>query len=99
MVRKIGKKRTFRILELYRRYKDYIRKIVKLILFPVVLYRRWQSKKRLITNDYLDRIENTKQSIIDNSNKKYIVFYNNNYYKILEFHCLAQLLVHSENYI
>lgn len=79
MVRKIGKKRTFRILELYRRYKDYIRKIVKLILFPVVLYRRWQSKKRLITNDYLDRIENTKQSIIDNSNKKYIVFYNNNW--------------------
>ena len=43
------------------------------------MYRRWQSKKRLITNDYLDRIENTKQSIIDNSNKKYIVFYNNNW--------------------
>ena len=28
---------------------------------------------------YLSRIENTKQCIIDNSNRKYIVFYNNNW--------------------
>lgn len=79
MVRKIGKKRTFRILELYRKVKDYIRKVAKLILFPIVLYRKWKAKKSLITNEYLSRIENTNQCIIDNSNKKYIVFYNSNW--------------------
>lgn len=79
MVRKIGKKRTFRILDLYRKIKDYIRKIVKFILFPVVLYRKIQSKRRLITNGYLCRIKNTKQCIIDNSSKEYIVFYNSNW--------------------
>ena len=79
MVRKIGKKKTFRILELYRKIKDYLRKILKVILFPIVLYRKFKLKKGLITNEYLSRIENTKRCIIDNSNKKYIVFYNNNW--------------------
>ena len=79
MVRKIGKKRTFKILDLYRKTKYYIRKIIKAILFPLVLYRKYRFKKSLITNEYLNRIESTKQHIIDNSNEKYIVFYNSNW--------------------
>lgn len=79
MVRKIGKRKTYKILDIYRKLKDYTRKTIKLVLFPIILLKRWKRKKNLINNEYLNRFENTKNNIIDNSNKDYVVFYNNNW--------------------
>lgn len=78
MVRKIGKKKTFAILATYRKIKDIIRKIARVILFPITIHRRNQRKRAKITEDYLKRIEETKESINNLSKKKedYIVFHN-----------------------
>ena len=51
----------------------------KIILFPLVLLNKIKLKKSLITSEYLARVENTRNNIIDNSNKDYVAFYNNNW--------------------
>lgn len=79
MVRKIGKRKTYKVLDIYRKFKDYTKKATKLVLFPIVLLKKWKRKKDLINNEYLNRIDNTKKSIINNSNKNYVVFYNGNW--------------------
>lgn len=78
LVRKIGKKKTFKLLETYRKFKHYIRKVIKLILFPIVLYRRRKAKLSLITEEYLSRLDGTLKDIENNvkDNKNYLVFYN-----------------------
>lgn len=79
MVRKIGKRKTYKVLDIYRKFKDYTKKVIKLVLFPIVLLKKWQRKKDLVNNEYLNKINNTKKSIINNSNKNYVVFYNGNW--------------------
>ena len=79
MVRKIGKRKTYKVLDIYRKFKDYTKKAIKLVLFPIVLLKKWQRKKDLVNNEYLNKINNTKKSIINNSNKNYVVFYNGNW--------------------
>lgn len=76
LVRKIGKKRTFKLLETYRKIKHYLKKIAKFVLFPVVLYRRHKQKLAMISEEYLTRNENTIKSINQYTNCEYIVFYN-----------------------
>lgn len=76
MVRKIGRKRTYTILSYYRKIKDYIRKVLKFILFPIVLYKRYCQKKLLINDKYVRRVENTIKNITNSKNKEYLVFYN-----------------------
>ena len=79
MVRKIGRSKTFKILEFYRKTRFYIRKIGKVILFPIVINRRQKQKKSLITESYKKRIEETVQSIKKIKNKDYIVFHNKDF--------------------
>lgn len=76
MVRRLGLKKTFFILENYRKVKDIIRKMGKCILFPVVLYRKNKQKQALVTEEYLSRLECTISNIEKNKNKEYIVFHN-----------------------
>lgn len=78
MVRRIGKKKTFKILETYRKIKDIIRKIARVILFPITIHRSNQRKKAKITTEYIKRIEETKKNINKLCEKKenYIVFHN-----------------------
>lgn len=76
MVRNLGKKNTYRILNTYRRAKNVTRKVGKMILFPVVIYRR---KKRAITNsqEYINRINDTINSINKlKDGTEYVAFYN-----------------------
>ena len=76
MVRNLGKKNTYRILNTYRRAKNVTRKVGKMILFPVVIYRR---KKRAITNsqEYISRINDTINSINKlKDGTEYVAFYN-----------------------
>ena len=76
MVRKIGRKNTFKILEIYRKTRYYIRKIGKYILFPVIIYRNHKKQKSLITEEYLSRVENTLNNIEKQKDNDYIVFHN-----------------------
>lgn len=78
MVRRIGKKKTFKILEIYRKIKDIIRKIARVILFPITIHRSNQRKRAKITTEYIKRIEETKENInkLSAKNEDYIVFHN-----------------------
>ena len=76
MVRKIGRKNTFKLLEAYRKTRYYIRKIGKYILFPVLIYRHYKKQKSLITEEYLSRVENTLKNIEKQKDNNYIVFHN-----------------------
>ena len=82
LVRKIGRRRTFKVLDIYRKIKDYIRKIVKVILFPIVLYRKYEMKKQLINEEYIKRIEKTKNEIRNNNSDDYLVFYNSSWFGV-----------------
>ncbi|MDD3340956.1 MAG: glycosyltransferase [Bacilli bacterium] len=78
MVRKLGKRNTIKALVLYRKTKHYVRQTGKVVLFPLVLYKRQKRKNARIDEAYL----NNKQTTIDliqsvtQNQKDYIVFYN-----------------------
>ena len=79
MVRRLGRKRTYKVLNMYRKGKDTIRKIGKTVLFPVVLYKNNKRQKKLIIEEkYVNRIEKTITKIKElNTNEiDYITFYN-----------------------
>ena len=76
MVRKIGKHKTFKILGMYRRIKDIIRKTIKTVLFPIVIYRNIKRKKAFITDEYLNRNKETIKEIEKYKNQEYIVIHN-----------------------
>ena len=77
LVRRLGKKNGYRIINIIRFIKMLLRKCIKLALFPLVLYRRYKNKKAdTITKDYIKYIENAKNKIKKYENKEYITFYN-----------------------
>lgn len=77
LVRRLGKKNGYRIINIIRFIKMLLRKCIKLALFPLVLYRRYKNKKaNTITKDYIKYIENAKNKIKKYENKEYITFYN-----------------------
>lgn len=82
MVRKIGRSKTFKILDGYRKVKYVVRKIGKVILFPVVIYRETKRKKTFMTEEYFNRVSETIQNIQKMSNKEYIVFHNKDFFGV-----------------
>lgn len=83
MVRKIGRDKTFKILGGYRKGKDVARKTAKVVLFPVLAYKKKRRKKRELKDQkYIDRINSTIELINKNKNSKYIVFYNKEWFGI-----------------
>ncbi len=82
MVRKLGKSKTYKILNFYRKVKDLIRKIGRVILFPLVIYRNQKRKKALITETYLKDIENTITEINKYSNQDYIAIHNGTWFGV-----------------
>lgn len=75
MVRKMGQENAINTLVAYRKAKHVVKKTAKCILFPVVLYRDQKRKNTRITSDYVTRIEDTVNSIIQEKSD-YIVIYN-----------------------
>ena len=76
MVRKLGKEKTFKILNNYRKVKDKVKKAGKLVLFPLIIYKRNKSKQLLINESYLQKLDKVIENIHKNKNKKYVVFHN-----------------------
>lgn len=75
MIRKFGRNKTIKLLKFYRKTKDLVRKIAKIILFPLIIYKNYKVNKSLITPKYKERIESTLDDI-DNIKGDYITFYN-----------------------
>lgn len=69
LIRKVGRKNTQKILGVYRGTK----KIGRVVLFPVVKIKR---KKALITESYLNNIEESIKQINDNKDSPYIIIHN-----------------------
>ena len=82
MVRKIGRKRTFTILHWYRKIKDIIRKIMRVVLFPVVIYKNRKRKKALITEEYLKQVDETINNINKYKNSEYIILHNGGWFGV-----------------
>ena len=82
MVRKLGRANTFKILHNYRLIKHYIRQIGKVILFPVILYKKQKNKKMLITDNYLKSVDNAIKDINSNKNKDYIAIHNGSWFGV-----------------
>jgi len=76
LVRAFGKDGTNRLLDTYRKLKLIIIKLLKIPLFPIVIYRRKKKKQAVISEDYLNRLNKTIDSIEENKKSEYITFYN-----------------------
>ncbi len=70
--RRFGEKNGQTIINLIRFSKKWIKRALKLVFFPIYLYRRY---KRKITKKYLKTV-NKAIECIDISNRKYIVMHN-----------------------
>ena len=76
MVRRMGTRKTYIILEIYRRIMYYIRKLLRILLFPVIIYRKVKQKRAKINDKYKKRITETVENIKKYNNADYIVLYN-----------------------
>ena len=76
MVRRMGTRKTYIILEIYRKIMYYIRKVLRIVLFPVIIYRKLKQKKAKIDDKYKKRISDTIENIKKYNNSDYIVLYN-----------------------
>lgn len=72
MIRTFGLKNTQRILKVYRFTKRNTKRAIKLVLYPVVLYRRY---KRKITPKYLENID-IALSDIKKVKEDYLIMHN-----------------------
>lgn len=72
MIRKIGTKPTALIFKVYRFFKRNLKRLIKLCLFPIVLYRRYKAK---ISDNYINNL-NSAIKDINNVKKDYLVMHN-----------------------
>lgn len=72
LIRKFGAKPTAFALKIYRFIKRNIKRVIKLCLFPVVLYKRY---KRKISNNYINNLNNAIDDI-NKIKKDYLVMHN-----------------------
>lgn len=82
LVRKFGRDKTNTILNTYRKLKLIIVKCLKIPLFPIVLYRRHKKKMEVITEEYLERLDETLNNIEKNKGKEYITIYNKKWFGV-----------------
>lgn len=82
MVRAFGKDNTNFILDRYRKMKWGLVRVLKLILFPIVIYRRIKRKQQMITKEYLERLDRTIKTIDQLKGASYITFYNGSWFGV-----------------
>ncbi len=76
--RLLGKKNGTRFIKLVSKSKKIIKKGIKLLLYPIIIYKRKKSK---ITKKYLEDLNNTLLSLknIKSNKVKYVAFVNPNW--------------------
>lgn len=75
MVRKLGRNKTIQIEKIYFKTKDIIKRIIKIPLFPIVIYRKRKHEQQNLPTNYNERIGRTIDKIKKNNGRR-IVFYN-----------------------
>ena len=76
LLRKFGKKTTYRIINFARFTKRNLKRIIKLFIYPFIIYNRNKNKKANRDKGYELRIKLAKQYINKYRKKEYITFYN-----------------------
>jgi len=81
LIRKIGRNRTYKLLNFYRKTRHYTRKVLKTVLFPLIIYRNYKRKLERITSEYIENINKTinEISLKTENQKKYIVIHNGDF--------------------
>lgn len=82
MARRIGRSRTYKIMTTYHKVKDVIRKIAKVILFPLLIIRNIKNKRALITEQYIKDVDNAIFQIKKHKEKDYIVLHNGGWFGV-----------------
>ncbi len=81
-VRLIGRKKTLFLEDTFKKVNLVVRKVGRIILFPIALYRHKKRKDNLIDAEYLERKDNTIKLIYQNKDKDYITFYNKKWFGV-----------------
>lgn len=75
LVRRFGENWGYKIMGGLRLSKRIIKKLLKIALFPITLYRRYKRKNGPVNKEYKQKISDLIQNISD-ANTDYIVMYN-----------------------
>lgn len=76
LVRKYGRVKAIKMIKAYQKINILARRIIKGVLFPVVLYRRYTKKKALFNEDYLKAFNSTIESLQEKKDVFYIALHN-----------------------
>ncbi len=79
LVRHLGKSKTIKLETLYQKTKYSFIKVVKFVLFPLVLYRKKKKQRSLLTTEYYERIRCTLKTLDCMQNKNYITIFNSSW--------------------
>lgn len=79
LIRHIGEKYTYAIINRIIKTRIIIVKCLKSIAFPYLIYKRCKRKSASIDDKYNAKINSTVNEISKFSNKKYITFYNSDW--------------------
>lgn len=82
MVRKIGRKNTYKVLNFYRHTKHIVRQTAKIVLFPLVMYRNHKRRMVRVNDYYFQNVKNAINSIKKYENKEYIVIHNGEWFGV-----------------
>lgn len=76
LVRIFGRDKTNNMLRIASKIKWHILHVLRIPLFPIVLYRHYRRKMEKINDDYLNRLQSTVNNIKECKGKQYIVLHN-----------------------
>lgn len=76
MVRRYGRVRAIQMIRCYQKTTVTVRKVARLVLYPVVLYRRRKKQQARITREYFLNLNDVVEQIRRCKKSPYLVFYN-----------------------
>lgn len=76
LIRHFGRINAIRIIKTYQKTMEYVHKVGRIVLYPVVLYRAHKNRQALITPSYLKGIDQTLNVVNKNQNLDYVVLHN-----------------------
>ncbi len=82
LVRKYGRIRAIKMIKAYQKTYVSIRKIARVVLFPVTLRIHHKKKMTNITTKYLNRVKKTVKEISKYDGAPYLVFYNSEWFGV-----------------
>ncbi len=82
LVRKFGRVRAIQMIKAYQKTYEGMRRVARVVLFPVTLHIHNKKKSKKITLDYLRRVDDLVAEIGKYSGEKYITFHNGEWFGV-----------------